>query len=269
MLRYRVFWLFALLLVSLLTGCAGTRNPQSGSSRAITVSTEDLDLQSGPVRFDLYRSANRSTAPAPLVVVAHGLWRDRTHMAGWGELLAQQGFIVAVPNMPTLSDYPRNAIAINELVHSLCDHPIDSCKIDRNRIGMIGLSAGGLATLLAAADNPDVKVWVGLDPVDRGGLGVAAAPRVRARAFIVRAPASIWNSDGNAVVLRDALPNVVSDTLVPNAIHIDPEWPSDWTMELLIGSPSEQRRDEFAARATSALRHELGDQPTPVLTKIE
>lgn len=191
-------------------------------------------------------------------------------MAGWGRRLAQQGFVVAIPDMPTLADYPHNARFINELVEALCDGSIDpSCKVDSNRIGLIGLSAGGLATLLAAADNPNVKVWVGLDPVDRGGLGVAAAPRVLAHTFIVRAPASMWNSDGNAVVLRDALPGCI-DTLVPDAIHIDPEWPSDWTMQLLIGTPSDERREEFATHATAALRMELGGGASgAVLTKIE
>jgi dienelactone hydrolase len=43
-------------------------------------------------------------------------------------------------------------------------------------VGLVGFSAGGLATLLAA-DDPRVRVWVGLDQVDVAGKGVAAARR--------------------------------------------------------------------------------------------
>jgi len=132
---------------------------------------------------------------------------------------------------------------------------------------MVGLSFGGLSTLLAAADNPNVKVWVGLDPVDWHGRGVAAAPRVHAKTFIVRAPPSVYNQNGGGVALRDALPGC-TETLIPDAIHIDPEWPSDWTMTLLIGIPSDQRREQFAGRTTAALKSQLGGS-TPLLTKVE
>ena len=36
--------------------------------------------------------------------------------------------------------------------------------IDTRRIGLMGFSAGGLATVLAAADDPRAALWVGLDP---------------------------------------------------------------------------------------------------------
>ena len=269
-MSHRRLWLFPLCIVVAifaLCGCASQDPSQVAETTgpAISVSTHVLELASANMRFDLYRPATHEHAP--LVVVAHGLFRDRTHMAGWGTRLAHEGFVVAIPDMPNSEDHVRNAKCINELVAALGEGKIPSCRIDPHRIGMVGLSFGGLSTLLAAADNPNVKVWVGLDPVDWKGRGVAAAPRVHARTFIVRAPPSVYNQYGGGTALRDALPGCV-ETMVPDAIHIDPEWPSDWTMELLIGIPSEKRREQFAGQTTAALKMELG-APTPVLTKAE
>jgi pimeloyl-ACP methyl ester carboxylesterase len=224
---------------------------------AIAVTTHVFELPSGPVRFDLYRRTSRSSSSAPLVVLAHGLWRDRTRMAGWGQKLAQEGFVAAAMDMPTLADYERNGRAINELIDSLCDEPIEGCRIDRTRIGVIGHSAGGLATFLAAAENPDIKLWVGLDPVDRHGLGAGVGNKMHARAVVVRAPPSQWNQRGNATELLDSLPRGGTDTIVSDAIHIDPEWPSDWTMEFLMGQTSAQRREVFVNHAVDALKTEL------------
>ncbi|HVT88783.1 MAG TPA: dienelactone hydrolase family protein [Tepidisphaeraceae bacterium] len=257
------------VLSVLLGGCAASQDSsrlsQQTSEPATSVSTHTISLPTATLRFDLYRPA--TSGRAPLVVVAHGLFRDRTHMAGWGKRLAENGFVVAIPNMPTEGDHIRNAQAINELVDAICNQRICECNVDPHRIGMVGLSFGGLSTLLAAADNPNVKVWVGLDPVDWKGRGVAAAPRVKARTFILRAPPSVYNQNGGGIALRDALPGCV-ETLVPDAIHIDPEWPSDWTMELLIGIPSDQRREQFARQTTAALEQQLGIA-SPALSRAE
>jgi acetyl esterase/lipase len=263
------FWITCVAF-AMLCGCSSPQgstrilHPKDGP--AIVVSTHTLDLSGATMRFDLYRRQDQPSDPSPLVVVAHGLMRDRTHMAGWGERLAAEGFIVAIPDLPDSKDHPRNARCINELVAAVCQQHIGECQVDPQRIGMIGLSFGALSTLLAAADNPNVKVWVGLDPVDWRGRGVAAAPRVHARTYIVRAPPSIFNQNGGGIALRDALPGCI-ETVVPHAIHIDPEWPSDWLMEALIGRPSSDRREVFAGQATAALKSQLSG--STAMTKIE
>jgi pimeloyl-ACP methyl ester carboxylesterase len=251
------FRVLAILVVCGTAGCMSSNPahelPQIGPG--VTVSTQQLDLPSGPVRFDLYQPA--TSAPAPLVILAHGLWRDRTRMAGWGQVLARQGFVAVAMDMPTLADYQHNGRSIDELIDALCSGAIVSCKVDAQRIGLVGHSAGGLATFLAAAENPKVKIWVGLDPVDRHGIGAAVGSRVGARAVVVRAPPSNWNQHGNATTLLKSLRQGGSDTIVEDAIHIDPEWPSDWTMEFLMGQTSEQRRDVFVHWAVGALNDEL------------
>jgi hypothetical protein len=107
---------------------------------------------------------------------------------------------------------------------------------------------------------------VGLDPVDRHGLGAKVGRKMHARAVVVRAPPSLWDQNGNATTLLASLPHGGSDTVVDDAIHIDPEWPSDWTMRMLMGSTSAERREVFASRAVNALKSEL--MPKPALPRL-
>jgi acetyl esterase/lipase len=251
--RLSLVWL---VLLAAVCGCAAPQRPPAtlpaDDPRMVTL---NVTLKSAQLRFDLFLPQNDS--PVPLVIVAHGWLRDRTRMSGWGRRLAEEGFVVAVPDLPTFSDHPRNARAINELIAWLRTDRSTSSRIDPSRIGAVGFSSGGLSTLLAAADNPQIRIWVGIDPVELRGLGVAAAPRFHAKAVVVRAPPSSWNHDGNALHLEQALPGGATDFVVPDAVHIDPEWPTDWRMEILMGKADEARREQFVRHAVDALRTEL------------
>ncbi len=258
---------FILLLTGIAGGgCATARrvsamdwpsasSPMTSPVDEPAMQTLNVALKSERLRFDLFLPNNH--APSPLVIVAHGWLRDRTRMTGWGQRLAEQGFVVAIPDLPTFSDHSRNGRAINQLADWLCTNSSTSVRIDRSRIGLLGFSSGGLATLLAAADNPNIRIWVGVDPVELRGLGVAAAPRFNGQAVVVRAPPSSWNHDGNALLLERALPRGAQDIVIPDAIHIDPEWPTDWRMEILMGKASEPRREQFVQHAIDALRATL------------
>ena len=136
----------------------------------------------------------------------------------------------------------------------LCATPPHASRINKEQIGYMGFSASGLSTLLAAADHPNVKIWVGLDPVDRDGIGLATLPRLRAQAFILRADLSSWNAQGNARSLITALGTRCQSDLIAGAIHIDAEWPTDALAELACGKSSDQYRAAFAARALAALK---------------
>lgn len=209
-------------------------------------------LPSGRMVVDVYAPGSR--APAPLVVVAHGFWRDRSNMAGWGRHLAAQGMVAAVPDLPAWSDHARNGRAINELIASLVAHAADGPPIDAGRIAVMGFSAGGLATLLAAADNSRIRLWVGLDPVDRKGAGAAAAPRLEARAVIITAEPSSCNAHGNATGIARAIGDRATVIAVPGATHADAEWPTDWKARLVCGGTSPERLALFVKHATDALK---------------
>lgn len=218
---------------------------------AVTVQRCAAKLPAGRVVFDLYLPPLRDAAP--LVVVAHGFWRNRKNMAGWGRRLAQEGFLAAVPDLPAWSDHARNGKAINELITWVLAHPPATVPINDESIAVMGFSAGGLATLLAAADNPKIRLWVGLDPVDRGRLGVTAAARLKAGAAIIKAEPSRCNAHSNADPIARALDGRVAVILVPGATHPDAEWPTDWKARLVCGGSSEARRALFAEHAMRAL----------------
>lgn len=181
-------------------------------------------------------------------------------MAGWGSRLAQEGFVAVVPDLPTWFDHARNARVINELLNSVCSAPLAS-RVDRHRIALLGFSAGALATLIAAADNPAVGLWVGLDPIDQDGLGISAAPKLTCPAVILRAEASRCNAHGKAVDIQRAVRTPCRTLLIPGSKHLDLEWPTDWLAEFVCGRSSQHRRDLFVEGAVAALKAELSATP--------
>jgi len=187
------------------------------------------------------------------VVVAHGFWRSRAQMAAWGAHFAGVGYVTAVPDLPARADHARNGRAIGALVASLLAQPPQGLALDGNRVALVGFSAGGLATLLAAADDPRVRLWVGLDPVDRDGLGARAAHRFRGTAVILQAEPSACNGHGNARGLVESLDGRATVTRIAGATHVDAEWPTTRLARLACGGSDERRRQQFVAAATAAL----------------
>jgi dienelactone hydrolase len=90
---------------------------------------------------------------APVVVVAHGFSRSRLNMAGWGGLLASNGFITAIPDLPAWSDHERNSQAIRELLDRINSKTLVTEPAPNGDGALMGFSMGGLCTLLAAATN--------------------------------------------------------------------------------------------------------------------
>ncbi len=237
-------------IAALAVACAGRAASVAPTASDVEAERREVTLGAGRVRFDLYRAG--APGPRPLVVVAHGFWRSRANMSGWGRHLAGEGFLVAVPDLPAWSDHERNARAISELVDWLLAQP--PLAIDDRRVGVVGFSAGGLSTLLAAARNPRIRLWVGLDPVDRDGKGALAAQTVSASALILRATPSRCNAHGNAVGIERAFGGRATTVSVAGATHTDPEWPSDWKARLVCGADAPERRAKFVDAATAALK---------------
>jgi len=213
-----------------------------------------VKLPSGRAKVDLYWPG--AAGPAPLVIVAHGFSRDRHNMSGWGAWLASQGMAVAVPDLPAWSDHARNARFLTELREFLGSAPAWKERIDPSRVALMGFSAGGLSTLLSAAESPDLALWVGLDPVDMKGRGAKAAARVRCRAVVLTAEPSSCNAEGNARELVAALPGCEHFKIV-GATHVDAEWPTSGLAELFCGQSTEEKRNQFRERATAALVEQL------------
>ncbi len=216
--------------------------------------TMRVKLSAGAADVDLHWPD--TAEPAPLVIVAHGFMRRRRNMSDWGQHLAKEGFAAAVPNLPAWSDPVRNGRFISDLRAYLCASESWSQRIDPSRVGLMGFSAGGLATLLSVADNPGPAIWVGLDPVDRNGLGAKAALLVKCPAVVLTAEPSACNKHGNARDIIAALPRC-EHFRVAGAVHVDAEWPTNWMAEAVCGRSTDKRRSEFRRLATAALRKTL------------
>jgi dienelactone hydrolase len=228
------------------------------SAARLAFETIRVKLSAGSADVDVYWPD--TAAPAPLVIVAHGFFRHRHNMSGWGQHLAKEGFAVAVPDLPARSDHARNGRFISDLRAYLCASETRMQRIDPFQVGLMGFSAGGLASLLSAADNPDLSIWVGLDPVDWNGIGAKAAPQVKCRAVVLTAEPSACNSHGNARSIIAALPHCKHFSIA-GAVHVDAEWPTDWMAEAVCGRSTVERRSEFRQRATAALCDALTKPP--------
>jgi len=252
----------ALLALFLVVAAGGCTTPSKGGdlrpAHPLSVETLRVQLASGSAAVDVYWPDQSDQAP--LVIVTHGFMRSRRNMSGWGNHLASKGFVVAVPDLPTRSNHVKNGRFVNELQAYLADQVRWQQRIDPARVGYMGFSAGGLSSLLAAASSTTVAIWVGLDPVDRDGLGARAAPNVKARTTVLTAEPSACNAQGNASGLIAALPQAEHHR-VSGAVHVDAEWPTTSPAQAVCGASTEARRAEFRDRATRALQETLSVLP--------
>ncbi len=109
-------------------------------------------------------------APAPLVVVLHGCTQNAAaydHGSGWSTLAERHGFALLFPEQQR-SNNPNNcfnwfqpedsarergeALSIRQMIEAMCD----AYPIDRRRIFVTGLSAGGAMASVMLAAYPEV-----------------------------------------------------------------------------------------------------------------
>jgi poly(3-hydroxybutyrate) depolymerase len=241
----------AMVMVLLAIGIVSCTATHPYTTSNVSRETIRVQLPAGDADVDVYWPD--PPEPSPLVIIAHGYSRHRHNMSGWGQHLAGEGFMAVVPDLPASSDHVRNGRFISELRAYLLGDMFWKKYIDPARVGLLGFSAGGLSSLLAAANSPGLAIWVGLDPVDRDGLGVKAASMVRSHAFVLTAEPSACNAYGNAGDMVAALPRH-QHFKVGGAVHVDAEWPTSFFAELVCGRSTEERRAEFQVRATKALQ---------------
>ncbi len=196
------------------------------------------------VTMDMYPAAGR---PRGAAILSHGFTRSRRTLAGHAQALADAGVLALTPDLPCTFDFRCNARAIAALVGALraggsFGEPVE-------RIMLVGFSAGGLSSLLAA-DTPGVVAYVGLDPFDRTlpgeaePLGLSAATRLATAALLLRAPPSRCNAQAAAAPWGTAMPALWRDELIAGASHCDFESPTDWMCRLACGDadPARQQR---------------------------
>jgi dienelactone hydrolase len=206
--------------------------------------TVDLVLAGRSVPVDVYRPAE-GVAVRGAVVLSHGFTRSRTTMGGHAAALAEAGVVAVTPDLPFTFDFHGNGRGLSELVARLRAGSAQAPAVER--VVLVGFSAGGLSSLLAAT-TPGVVGYIGLDPFDRtlpddgGAIGRAAAPRMTTEALLLRAPPSRCNADAVAAPWAQLLPKLVSDRVIDGASHCDFESPTDWMCRLACGAPDPARQ---------------------------
>jgi acetyl esterase/lipase len=196
------------------------------------------------VTLDVYPAAGPQRGAA---ILSHGFTRSRRTLAGHAQALAGAGVLTLTPDLPCTFDFRCNARALAVLVGSLRAGGPFGAPVDR--VMLVGFSAGGLSSLLAA-DTPGVVGFVGLDPFDRTTsgeaelLGLAAAGRLRTETLLLRAPPSRCNADAVAAPWGNVLPVLWRDELVAGASHCDFESPTDWMCRLACGDTAPPRQQQ-------------------------
>lgn len=211
--------------------------------RAVTV---DVHQPAGPLRG--------------AAVLSHGFTRSRTTLAGHAQALATDGVLALTVDLPYTFDFERNALALEDLVTRLRRTETFGAAVDR--VILIGFSAGGLSSLLAARTD-GVVGYVGLDPFDRrhrdrvGALGLEASPQVQVPALLLRAPPSSCNAQSVAAPWGAALPRLEMDEVIDAASHCDFESPTDRICQWACGAADPQRQRHIEQRLREAARRWL------------
>ncbi|MDQ2963866.1 MAG: hypothetical protein M3R31_12030 [Pseudomonadota bacterium] len=250
---------FTLLIALLL--CAASAAAQSA---LFSMRTESARLAGKDVQVDVFLPG--ADPPEGVAILAHGFARDRSRHRALGEELAAAGVVAVIPDLPRIVDYWRNGAALAELANTLENGALGLPPVERSRLVLIGTSAGGVATLLAAAELPGLAGWIGLDPVDRTGTAVHAASQLASPGVVLLAEPSGCNLFGSGRSIAHAVPRLLRSTMLHGASHCDFESPTNKFCNVMCGASSsrmqEQARQEVVRAAVEMLRGPGGaDRP--------
>jgi pimeloyl-ACP methyl ester carboxylesterase len=123
---------------------------------------------------------------------------------------------------------------------------------------LIGTSAGGLATLLAAVKLPGLAGWIGLDPVDGTGAALYAAPRLNSRAVVLLGEPSTCNLFGSGRAIARAVPALLRSTMLHGASHCDFEEPTNKFCKVVCGGSSSRMQVRARQETVHAALELLG-----------
>lgn len=251
---YRHFLLTALLLCSVVA---------TAQTAPFTLRTESTTLAGHELRIDVYQPSSNATAE--MAIIAHGFTRSRARHRDLAVALAGAGVTVVVPDLPYVMNHWGNGDAIVELEHTLEAGALGLPPLVRSHLVLIGTSAGGLATVLAAAKLPGLAGWVGLDPVDRTYTGINAAEQLTSPAVVLLAEPSSCNLFGSGRSIARAVPGLLRYTLIPGASHCDFEGPTNKLCRVVCGESSSEMQAlarEATVGATLEILRGPGSQHT-------
>lgn len=153
-------------------GSATDGGPVSGEASYVEVA--DFGSNPGNARMFLYSPATPATSPA-LVIAIHGCTQTAAQYrgAGWEDLADELGFYVIYPeqkpdnqtlrcwNWWDATDIGRTGGEV-ESIAQMIEHVASTRGVDRTRIYVTGLSAGGGMSVVVAAMYPEVIRGAGI-----------------------------------------------------------------------------------------------------------
>ena len=239
-MRFRAFrpvvltGLIATAGVAAHTGTAALAAAPAGPE--ITIERSSLPSVSGCTNnYTLYQQHDAQAGP--LVLIVPGFMRDRDRMRGWADALARRGLLAVTMDFcqPTAFD-GKHAENARDMI-ALRNH------LGAASVIYVGHSAGGLAALLAAANDPAARGMVLLDPVDFARLGRDAAARNRVPGIALLAEPGACNLRSNMRGALARMPSVQTISIAA-ATHCDFEWPPDALCRAVcdLGGPGRDRR---------------------------
>jgi pimeloyl-ACP methyl ester carboxylesterase len=248
------------LVAALLRAAIGMAQPAPYS-----VVTARTALSGEDVKVDIYRPVEFESNG--VAVLAHGFTRDRLRDRDLAQALATAGIIAVAPDLPSVVDPFGNGHAVAGLVTDLERGALGLPATPRSRIVLIGTSAGGLATVIAASNLPGLAGWIGLDPVDGTGMGMIAARKVTAPSVVLLADPSMCNLFGSGRMIANAIPSLKRSERLRGASHCDFEGPSNNFCRTMCGR-GEPGMADAVRRATVSAALDMLDPP-PAAAPVE
>lgn len=253
-------WLkYPTLIVTALVIAAAFANriPALPVPADVTKRTENIVLQGTSVPVDFFLP--RGVEKAPVVIVAHGFSRHRRVMTGWGHLLAQNSMIAVVPNLPAFADQGVNIRAIGQLIEIVHEADRLTKPSPTGDVALIGHSAGGFGTLIAASREKRTRCWIGLDPVDFNDHGLRAIKQLRIPGLMLLAESGAWNRHANALAWLNSADSDITALRIRNSTHCDPENPTSPLVRIVCGETDAERRAVYERYALAMLKQHLLD----------
>jgi hypothetical protein len=224
-----------------------------------TVVTEAAEMAGEKVKVDVYRPYDIETNG--VAVLAHGFTRDRLRDRDLAKALVTAGITAVAPDLPSVLDHWGNGDALAGLVGDLERGALGLPPTPRSRIVLIGTSAGGLATVIAASKLPGLGGWIGLDPVDRTGTGARAAATLTSPAVVLLAEPSVCNLFGSGKAIAQAVPSLLRSKRVSGASHCDFEGPTTKFCRAVCGRSADGMAGVVRSEAVEAALEMLHDLP--------